>query len=353
MKKIAWKKALLAAAVLTTLCGTVAFAESIVDTVKPPASVQTRVEGVARAPLAEGQDSLLSLEGERQQLLGQHYEAALAQLPPEQRAQVEAYVKDAKEFREAREARDWNLRLQREQLTWQQREAVKYGRDLNKLSLPRPYKNEWDRLEDMLNEKMRSLRADSREQRRQYLEPTYQRLLAELSSEQRSQVEAIVKEDLKIRQTDREREEALRERREQMTFEQREVIRLGEKRDKAAWPRPPKGKKHRKGPGPAFGPGPGPAFGPGPGPRPLPYMTADQLYQENMAKLSPEQRAQVEAFVKEDAELRERHEEQRDRLQARLEQMTPEQREAVRGARDKERESRPRPPRLPRYLLDD
>lgn len=68
-----------------------------------------------------------------------------------------------------------------------------------------------------------------------------------------------------------------------------------------------------------------------------------------MASLTPEERAEVEAFIKDDMAVRSRHDAQRDELRARLERMTPAQKEAVRSGRAKMRDSRPFPPRAPKH----
>lgn len=55
--------------------------------------------------------------------------------------------------------------------------------------------------------------------------------------------------------------------------------------------------------------------------------------QENLAKLTPEQKKEVEAFIKEDRQQRSEWRAQREAMRQRLDKMTPEQRDCVRDAR--------------------
>lgn len=66
--------------------------------------------------------------------------------------------------------------------------------------------------------------------------------------------------------------------------------------------------------------------------------------QENLAKLTPEQKAEVEQFIKEDRQQRSEWRAQREAMRQRLDKMTKEQRDCVRDARFADEGSRHRGP---------
>lgn len=394
MKKTAWKKALLVATVLTSFCGAVALAEAapaqptmrekaerILNESGRSLPPKQGAQALKQDPIAmfkaakaeweklspgEREAFLRKHRAEQQKLSKENYKKLMNSLSPAQRSQVEGYLKEDEDARLAYAAAKKELADQLAAMSPEQQTAVRSGKAKEIVYHPpigAKYEADGSVSQEWLEQE--ADKAQRINERQQLMEQRYDETMAALTPEQRGQVEAYLKGEEELDRGYKAKQEALQEQLKQLTPEQRSAIRSGKDM-----------KREYRQPAPT-------AQAPAPQARPAltpqqqearriereqweKYSPAEkkaiiiqrhaehqkvleQQYADSLARLTPEQRAQVEAFIKDDMEIRDRQQAQRADLRARLEQMTPEQKEAIRSGRAKSREDWSQAPRGPRH----
>ncbi len=286
----AWKKALLAAAALTAFCGAVAFA----------------------APHVGAGDH--SMRAKAESILGHHLpptgpdRPALAPTPgPKRGPGLRGHL------------------LPPAPLPW---EGMKAARE------------DWEKLSPA--EKQAAI-AEARARQQQRREECFEKSTVALSPAEKAQVKAYLEEDAQLREKHRSERETLHSLLQGLAPEQKEAIKAGIAKERKFRPHPAKpewSKEKQK------------AHAEREAERADRHNERRKLMKQRYAELSgrltPEQKVQVEDYVKADKELRSMHDEQREKLRARLQQLSLEQQEAVKAIRRGEKAFAPRPPKGPK-----